>query len=241
MARIALSETVDKLHLPVLMQVRYGLHSFLRHPAWMFFWVSLDSATNMSFVPSTVFLVVMGVAGCGKSSLGQVCAAHLGLPLLEGDDFHSSSNVNKMRSGIALSDDDRQTWLDTLAAQLQAHPAGVVLTCSALRQRYRDRLRAAVPSLRFVFLSLTQDQARERVAARPGHLFPVSLVASQFETLEDPSHEAGVLRVDATRPLVELGGQVQQWLLGLPAVGAVTATAATAPASAPTSNPSLEV
>lgn len=189
----------------------------------------------MSFVPSTVFLVVMGVAGCGKSSLGQVCSAHLGLPLLEGDDFHSSANVSKMRSGIALSDDDRQTWLDTLAAQLQAHPAGVVLTCSALRQRYRDRLRAAVPGLRFVFLSLTQDQARERVAARPGHLFPVSLVASQFETLEDPSKEAGVLRVDATCPLAELGEQVQQWLQGLPAVDTVAA------APAPTSNPSLEV
>lgn len=186
----------------------------------------------MSFVPSTVFLVVMGVAGCGKSSLGQVCAAHLGLPLLEGDDFHSSSNVNKMRSGVPLSDDDRQTWLDTLAAQLQAHPAGVVLTCSALRQRYRDRLRAAVPGLRFVFLSLTQDQARERVAARPGHLFPVSLVASQFETLEDPSSEVGVLRVDATRPLAELGAQVEQWLQGSPVA---------APVAASVSNPSLEV
>jgi gluconokinase len=198
----------------------------------MFFWIPLDSATNMSFVPSTVFLVVMGVAGCGKSSLGQVCAAHLGLPLLEGDDFHSVSNVNKMRSGIALSDDDRQTWLDKLADQLQAHPGGVVLTCSALRQRYRDRLRAAVPDLRFVFLSLTQDQARERVAARPGHLFPVSLVASQFETLEDPSSEVGVLRVDATRPLAELGEQVAQWLQGLPVA---------APVAASVSNPSQEV
>ena len=198
----------------------------------MFFWIPLDSATNMNFVPSKVFLVVMGVAGCGKSSLGQVCAAHLGLPLLEGDDFHSVSNVNKMRSGVPLSDDDRQTWLDTLATQLQAHPAGVVLTCSALRQRYRDRLRAAVPGLRFVFLSLTQDEARERVAARPGHLFPVSLVASQFETLEDPSHEPGVLRVDATRPLAELGAQVQQWLQVPPGA---------APVAASVSHPSLEV
>lgn len=189
----------------------------------------------MNFVPSTVFLVVMGVAGCGKSSLGQVCAAHLGLPLLEGDDFHSASNVNKMRSGVALSDDDRQTWLDTLANQLQAHPVGVVLTCSALRQRYRDRLRSAVPGLRFVFLSLTQDQARARVAARPGHLFPVSLVASQFETLEDPTDEAGVLRVDATRPLAELGAQVQQWLKGAPVAASVPAFAAP-----PAYNPRLE-
>lgn len=190
----------------------------------------------MNFVPSTVFLVVMGVAGCGKSSLGQVCAAHLGLPLLEGDDFHSASNVNKMRSGVPLSDDDRQTWLDTLAAQLQAHPTGVVLTCSALRQRYRDRLRAAVPGLRFVFLRLTQDEARERVAARPGHLFPVSLVASQFETLEDPTEEAGVLRVDATLALVELGAQVQQWLQDVSDAASVSASAAP-----PASNYRLEV
>jgi gluconokinase len=74
----------------------------------------------------------------------------------------------------------------------------VVLTCSALRQRYRDRLRAVVPDLRFVFLSLTPEQARVRVAARPAHLFPVSLVASQFKALEDPSAEPGVLRLDAT-------------------------------------------
>src|SRR4051794_7805882 len=92
-----------------------------------------------------VFLVVMGVAGCGKSSLGQVCSDHLGIPLLEGDDFHSASNVSKMRSGVPLSDDDRKSWLDTLAEQLKAHPNGVVLTCSALRQRYRNQLRAAVP------------------------------------------------------------------------------------------------
>lgn len=194
--------------------------------------MSLDSATNMNFVPSKVFLVVMGVAGCGKSSLGQVCASHLNLPLLEGDDFHSTSNINKMRSGIPLSDGDRQTWLDALAAQLQAHPDGMVLTCSALRQRYRDRLRAAVPGLRFVFLSLTQDEARERVASRPGHLFPVSLVASQFETLEDPTQETGVLRVDATRPLADLGAQVQQWLQG---------QSADAQASAPATRPNPEV
>ena len=159
-----------------------------------------------------VFLVVMGVAGCGKSSLGKLCAGHLGIPLLEGDDFHSAGNVSKMRSGVPLSDDDRKSWLDALAVQLQAHPQGVVLTCSALRQRYRDRLRAAVPGLRFVFLELTQAQACERVAARPGHLFPVSLVASQFETLEPPTQEPGVLRVDATHSLQALGAEVQQWL-----------------------------
>ena len=165
----------------------------------------------MKNLPENSSLVVMGVAGCGKSSLGQRCAEALGLPLLEGDDFHSESNVTKMRSGTPLSDDDRAAWLEALATQLQAHPLGVVLTCSALKQRYRERLRAAAPGLRFVFLDLTQEQARERVAARASHLFPVSLVASQFATLEDPSLEPGVLRLDACRPLDQLLPEVVSW------------------------------
>ena len=156
----------------------------------------------------------MGVAGCGKSSLGQWCARALGVPLLEGDDFHSDSNIQKMRQGTPLSDEDRAAWLDTLADQLQAHRDGVVLTCSALRSRYRDRLRTAAPGLRFVFLDLTLEQARARVAARPEHVFPVSLVASQFETLEDPRHEPGVLRLDATHDLDALGNVVTRWVRG---------------------------
>ncbi len=168
----------------------------------------------MNHPPGNTLLVVMGVAGCGKSSLGQLCAQALGVPLLEGDDFHSAGNILKMRSGSPLSDEDRAAWLDTLAAQLQAHTKGVVLTCSALRLRYRDRLRAAAPGLRFVFLDLTQEQARERVAARPEHVFPVSLVASQFATLEDPSDEPGVLRLDATRELSALGAEVARWVRG---------------------------
>lgn len=161
--------------------------------------------------PQRPSLVVMGVAGCGKSSLGQRCAEALGIPLLEGDDFHSPININKMRSGTPLDDADREAWLDLLAQQLQQHPGGVVLTCSALRQRYRNQLREAVPGLGFVFLDLTPEQARERVAARPKHPFPVSLVASQFATLEDPSQEPGVLRLDASRPLDVLLPEVVAW------------------------------
>lgn len=167
-------------------------------------------------------VVIMGVAGCGKSSLGQACATAWSVPLLEGDDFHSSSNVNKMRSGVPLSDGDRAVWLDLLAAELASRSgSGVVLTCSALRQRYRDQLRAAAPQLRFVFLSLTREQARARVAARAAHLFPVSLVDSQFDTLEDPSEEPGVLRLDATRPLDELTEAATRWLQGQAQVEAV--------------------
>lgn len=167
----------------------------------------------MRFPSENAILVVMGVAGCGKSSLGQRCASALGIPLLEGDDFHSAQSVAKMRNGIPLDDTDRATWLDQLAAQLLRHrESGCVLTCSALRQRYRDRLREAVPHLRFVFLSLTEAQARARVAARPEHVFPVSLVASQFEALEDPSAEPGVLRLDATAPLDTLQTEVVRWV-----------------------------
>ncbi|MBL0945830.1 MAG: gluconokinase [Hydrogenophaga sp.] len=171
----------------------------------------------MTLNPVPTRLVVMGVAGCGKSSLGQHGARALGLPLLEGDDFHPAANVAKMRSGIALSDDDRAAWLDTLAEQLALRPEGVVLTCSSLKRRYRDRLRAAAPGLRFVFLQLTREQARERVATRPGHLFPVSLVDSQFEALEDPSAEPGVLALDAMRPIPELVSAVAQWVRSAPA------------------------
>lgn len=173
----------------------------------------------MTINPVSTRLVVMGVAGCGKSSLGQQAAAALGLPLLEGDDFHPEANVAKMRAGVPLSDEDRAVWLDTLAAQLASRPDGVVLTCSSLKRRYRDRLRAAAPGLRFVFLQLSREQARERVAARPGHVFPVSLVDSQFEALEDPCAEPGVLALDAMRPLPELVDAVAQWTRTVPAPG----------------------
>ncbi len=176
------------------------------------FFTPMGQRYQMNIRPENTSLVVMGVAGCGKSSLGHRCAEALGLPLLEGDDFHSAGNVAKMRSGSPLSDEDRAAWLDTLAEQLQAHPQGVVLTCSALKQRYRERLRAATPGLRFVFLDLTQEQARERVASRPAHLFPVSLVASQFAALEDPRAEPGVLHLDAVEPLEQLADSVVRWV-----------------------------
>lgn len=146
-------------------------------------------------------LVVMGVSGCGKSSLGAAVAALLGWPLIEGDDFHPPANRAKMAAGQALGDADRIGWLDRLGAELQAQGAGAVLTCSALKCSYRERLRAAMPGLRFVFLDLDQSTAQARVASRGAHFFSPTLVASQFEALEPPTGEAGVLRLDATAPL----------------------------------------
>lgn len=158
-------------------------------------------------------LVIMGVAGCGKSSLGAEVARAAGLRLVEGDDFHSAESRAKMARGIALTDADRDGWLSVLSAQLRAHPEGLVLTCSALKRVYRERLRQAAPGLRFVFLDIGREQAQARVAARaPLHFFSTTLVDSQFATLEVPTGEAGVLRVDALKPLPQLQAEVTAWL-----------------------------
>lgn len=158
------------------------------------------------------FLVIMGVSGCGKSSLAAAVAAAEGLPLVEGDAHHSDASREKMRQGVALTDADRAGWLERLAAELQAHPQGCVLTCSALRRAYRERLRAAVPGLRFAFLDIAPAEAQARVAARASHFFSPRLVDSQFATLESPVGEPRVLRLDATAPLSELQAQVSAWL-----------------------------
>jgi len=159
-----------------------------------------------------VHVVVMGVSGCGKSAVGEELSQMLGLSLVEGDDFHPPGNIAKMRQGLALDDTDRAGWLRELAAQLAQRPEGAVLTCSALKRAYRDTLRTGAPHVRFVHLALGQAQAMERVAARSDHFYPPSLVASQFEALEDPSGEAGVLVVDATRPVEALVREAAAWL-----------------------------
>ncbi|QNP61271.1 gluconokinase [Paenacidovorax monticola] len=171
----------------------------------------------------------MGVSGCGKSSVAQACAQALGWALHEGDAYHAPESIAKMRAGIALTDADRTGWLDRLAALLapQAAPQGVVLTCSALRRKYRDRLRQAQPALGFVFLQLDFEAALARVQARPGHFFSPALVADQFATLEPPVGEPGVLTLDATRPVSELVDAIVQWVHG----GASTAPQPTEPAS----------
>jgi len=167
----------------------------------------------MSVLPAPAYLVVMGVAGCGKSSLGSALAQAEGLPLIEGDDHHSPTSRDKMRQGIALTDADREGWLATLGHLLQAQPQGVVLTCSALKKVYRDRLRQACPGLRFVFLDIDRASAGQRVAARAGtHFFSTALVDSQFATLESPVGEPGVLRLDAAADLSTLQQQASAWI-----------------------------
>jgi gluconokinase len=158
-------------------------------------------------------VVIMGVAGCGKSSLGAAVSRAVAWPLVEGDDHHSAANRDKMARGVPLTDADRDGWLATLCDQLRGHPQGVVLTCSALKLAYRARLREATPGLRFVFMHIQREQSLQRVAARGGaHFFSTALVDNQFTTLEDPTGEPGVLKVDAMAPLAQLQTEVSQWL-----------------------------
>ena len=159
-----------------------------------------------------VHIVVMGVAGCGKSAVGKRIAQFLNLPLIEGDDFHPPANKQKMAKGTPLTDDDRAGWLHSLAAKLVEKPGGTVLTCSALKTSYRDVLRSKTPSLRFLHLDITEEESLRRVGKRIGHFYPPSLVASQFEALEDPAKEPGVLQIDGNLPRNDVDRLVLAWL-----------------------------
>ena len=159
-----------------------------------------------------VSLVVMGVSGCGKSLVGSITAEILGLPLIEGDEFHSEANRALMRDGVPLTDAHRADWLDALCAELQRRPGGAVLTCSALKAAYRNRLRAAAPGLRFAWLDLDAASALERVAQRAAHFFPAALVATQFDALESPLDEPGVLRLDALQSPQALAASTVRWI-----------------------------
>ena len=132
-------------------------------------------------------IIVMGVAGSGKTAVGEPLAAELGLPFGDADTFHPSANVAKMAAGTPLTDDDRWPWLDAIGAAIRDAPRGIVVTCSALKRVYRDRIRrAAGRSVQFVFLDPGRATLESRLATRRGHFFPPSLLDSQLATLERP-------------------------------------------------------
>jgi len=132
-------------------------------------------------------IVVMGVSGCGKSTVGAALAEALGLRFVEGDELHPSRNVALMAAGTPLTDADRQDWLKAVAATLAAAPAdGVVVSCSALKRSYRDLLRVSAPDLQLVHLHGAPALLAQLLQARKGHYMPASLLQSQFDTLEAP-------------------------------------------------------
>lgn len=145
--------------------------------------------------------VIMGVSGCGKSTIGAALAASFAVPFLEGDAFHPADNVSKMASGIPLDDDDRAGWLQALATEIdqaQRDDRGLVLSCSALKRRYRDLLREADPQLRFVHLAGPRELIADRMHQRPDHYMPPSLLDSQLRILEPLQPDEGGLTLDIT-------------------------------------------
>ena len=147
-------------------------------------------------------VVVMGVSGSGKTTVGAALADALGLRFVDGDALHPAANVAKMAAGIPLDDADRAPWLDAVGAVLAA--GSVVVACSALKRTYRDRLRAAAPDLELVFLDGSRELLASRMAARPGHFMPASLLDSQLATLEPPTADEHPVTVDVAVPVSEI-------------------------------------
>ncbi len=146
--------------------------------------------------PQRVNLVVMGVAGCGKSTIGRVLAERLDTAYIEGDRFHPKANIEKMSRGIPLTDTDRAPWITAVGAAIAAKKGPSVTSCSALRRLYRQWLRdTAGGELLFVHLAGRPDLIAQRMANRTGHFMPLSLIDSQFETLEPPGADENAITV----------------------------------------------
>lgn len=154
-------------------------------------------------------LIVMGVSGCGKSTMASALGERLGLDMVDGDDLHLPESVAKMRSGIALQDADRWPWLDRIGHYLaQAQEPGRVVACSALKRVYRDRIREQAGDVCFVFLDGDFDLIEQRMRQRVGHYMQPGLLDSQFRTLEKPqADEPDVIRLPITEPVQDMVAQ----------------------------------
>jgi gluconokinase len=139
-------------------------------------------------------ILVMGVSGSGKSTVGALLAATLGLPFIDGDALHSEANKQKMAAGIPLDDADRAPWLDAIAAALAGAP--MVIACSALKRYYRDRLRVQAPDVKFVYLKGTSTLLAHRLKTRSHKFMPPELLDSQLAILEPPGTDESALTID---------------------------------------------
>ncbi|WP_115788287.1 gluconokinase [Arthrobacter silvisoli] len=161
-------------------------------------------------------IVVMGVAGCGKSTVGAALAERLGAGFLDGDALHPQSNITKMASGTPLNDDDRAPWLAEVGRRFAASDPPLVIACSALKRSYRDIIRSADDSVVFVHLHGTREVLSERMNSRPGHFMPASLLDSQLATLEPlQADEAGTV-LDIALAVEVIVDQAAASLGGLP-------------------------
>ena len=152
--------------------------------------------------PNRTPIVVMGVSGCGKTSIARLIAARLSRPFIDGDDLHDHTSIAKMTAGIPLNDSDRHEWLIRIGQALRLNADGPpIMACSALRAKYREALRtSAGQSVTFLYLKISREDARRRLSARVGHFMPAALIESQFDTLEEPSFEDDVITIDDGAP-----------------------------------------
>jgi gluconokinase len=146
-------------------------------------------------------IVVMGVSGSGKSTVGAALAQRLRVPFRDADDFHPPANIAKMTAGQPLDDDDRYPWLEAIGEWLADHPDGGVMSCSALKRKYRDQLRRHCADVEFLHLSGSPEVIGRRQASRPGHFMPASLLASQFQTLEPLEPDEGGVTIDVDQDI----------------------------------------
>lgn len=161
-----------------------------------------DQNMNNSGSTAARLFVVMGVAGCGKSSIGEALAEQLGGIYLDGDTYHPPSNVQKMSRGKPLTDEDRWPWLERFAKEMQQRDGIVIGGCSALKRAYRDSITvAAGERTRFIHLSGSRELIRNRMNARTGHFMPTSLLDSQFATLEPPGADEDAITIDIDAPV----------------------------------------
>lgn len=145
-----------------------------------------------------MFIIFMGVSGCGKTTIGKVTAEAFGLPFYEGDDFHPPENVEKMTTGIPLTDEDRAGWLEALSNLIRQkldEGESAVLSCSALKKKYRDQLRVDPERVHFIYLKGSYALIRARMEGRSGHYMPPELLRSQFDALEEPE-DAVTIHID---------------------------------------------
>lgn len=156
-------------------------------------------------------VVVMGVSGSGKSTVGAALAQRLRVPFADADDFHPPENIAKMTAGHALDDHDRYPWLEAIGEWLATHPDGGVMSCSALKRKYRDQLRGHADGVVFLLLEGTPEVIRKRQASRPGHFMPASLLSSQFATLEQLAPDEHGVTVDVDQSVDAIVEEYLRW------------------------------
>jgi gluconokinase len=170
-------------------------------------------ARRCSTTDSKPTVVVMGVSGCGKTTVGRAVAAQLQVEFIDGDVFHPQSNVDKMHSGTPLTDQDRQPWLEAISEWLADHvDRGAVVGCSALRRRYRDILRRGASQAAFLHLEGEPSVVQKRIEERKGHFMPPSLLRSQFDTLERLAPDEYGVAISLDQSVDDITGEFLGWL-----------------------------